>query len=130
MRGDGDELTRLVGPFWSAAKVVDALGLGSGQALDDLLRGGRLLGLTTSDGHKIFPVLQFGADADGVAEVLPGLAPVLTTLRGHDGWAVAVLLRTPAAELGSRTPLEWIAAEGDPAALATLARRVDAEWST
>lgn len=122
-----NELAAVVGPFWSAAKVRDELGVPTRQALESRRKSGTLLGVKTSDGKVIYPLSQFRR-RHGVVEVKPGLKPLLSALRDQPPWSVAVLLSTPAQELEGMTPLEWERKHGDPARLADLARTVKAEW--
>jgi hypothetical protein len=114
-----NELADLVGPFWSETKVCDALGVDA-VALQARREAGTVLGLTTSDGERVYPVSQFDRQ-DGTVEVRPALVPFLSALRRFDAWAVAVLLHTPAPELDDQTPLDWVPQDGSPEALADLA---------
>jgi hypothetical protein len=127
--GEGQqELVQTVGPFWSSAKVRAELAIPTRQALDARIRAGSVLALKTSDGALVFPVLQFRSTTSG-AEVRPALKAAIKQLRAHDPWTVALLLCTPADELDGLSPLAWTRAEYDPAALASYAQRVDAQWA-
>ena len=130
-----NELAVRLGPFWSQTKVAAALA-GPGQppktrqALNERRRSGTLLGLLTADHKTIYPVAQFHR-AHGAIEVKPGVRAMLASLRGQDPWSVALLLRTPAPELGRRTPLD-LAGSDDPRVLEQLrdlANRVHREWA-
>ena len=123
-----NRLATLLAPFWSSTKVQTELGLKSRQALDERRKSGRVLALKTSDNHRIYPVSQFQRRGNHI-EVKPELIKMLSVLRDHDPWSVAVLLHTPAPELGTLTPLDWIRKRRDTAVLETLARHVAAAWS-
>ncbi len=125
---DVNALVTWAGPFWSGKKVREELGLASRQALDARRRAHAVLGVKTSDGAVIYPVWQFERRRRGV-EVRPGVARLLSVLGRHDEWAVAVLLNTPAPELGGLTPLNWLRQGNDEATLMDFARAVDDEWS-
>jgi hypothetical protein len=123
-----NELAAFLGPFWSATKAREALRVGSRQAMESRRKSGALLGLRTSDGAIVYPVWQFRRSA-GVVEVRPPLVPMLRTLKHYDPWTVGVLLRTPAPELETLTPLDWARAGRSPEALRVLACVVAREWS-
>jgi hypothetical protein len=122
-----NELANLVAPFWSEARVCNALGIKPvvlGQRRD----AGTVLGLTTSDGVRVYPVNQFHRH-DAAVDVRPALLPLLQTLRDFDPWTVAVLLNTPAPELDNQTPLNWVGRGGSPDLVSDLARAVAREWA-
>jgi hypothetical protein len=122
-----NELADLVGPFWSRAKVSEALGVDE-RRLTARVEGGDLLELRTADGVPAYPVFQFERDSDHV-EVRPALASVFRTLRDFDPWTVAVLLHTPAPELSGSTPLEWLRSERAAEPVVGLAQTVAKEWA-
>ncbi len=124
----GNALAVWAGPFWSGPAVCRKLGLAGQAALDGRRRGRTLLGVRTCDGVDVYPIWQFRRRGQTV-DIRPEVARVLGILGGRDGWAVAVLLNTPAPELGGATPLGWVRAGGDADVLAGFARAVDAEWS-
>lgn len=127
--GNGNELADLLGPFWSGARVREALGIPTRQALDSRRRSGSVLGLKTGHGTRLYPLFQFQRHRGGRVEVKPALVPVLRTLRGFDAWAVGVLLHTTAPELDGLTPLEWTRRHRSPDAIANFARSVARNWS-
>lgn len=88
-----------VGPLWSGERVRAALGLPDREALAVLRRDRRVLGVPISDGEVVYPAWQFQQHG-ATWVVCPTLAAVLTIIGGHDGWAVAVLLNTPAPQFG------------------------------
>lgn len=122
-----NELAALAGPVWSEAKASQSLAV-TRDALAALSRTGDVLRLVTADGQFVYPVWQFSR-GDGRVEVKPGLLPLLRTLREFDGWAVALLLRTPAPELEGLSPLDWLGEGRDAEAVAALATVVAREWS-
>lgn len=122
-----NELATLLGPFWSASHVAHALALPDIEAVHEWVKDGQLLALPTSDGEHVFPVSQFSSTS-GCVEVHPHLLPIMEALRLHDPWSVALLMVTPAAELGGRTPVDCDVR--DLAALRDLARQIDREWSS
>lgn len=123
-----NELADLVGPVWSESKACAALDA-SRDVLSARREAGTLLGLTTSDGTTVYPVFQFVRRTDGQVEVRPGLLAVMGPLRAFDPWAVAVLLHTPAPELGGSTPIQWDRDGGASEALGDLADAVAREWA-
>ena len=117
------ELAALLGPFWSASRTRRALGLATPAALDAMTRDGAVLALPMRDSAVLYPVFQFQRTGDQVV-VRPALVPVLRALRSFDPWTVAVLLLTPAPELGDKTPLS-VAQSGERSPeLAALARTI------
>lgn len=120
-------LAERVGPFWSSAKVRNELGVRTRQALDSRIASGSLLAVRTADGRLLFPISQFERRGGRVV-VRDGLRPLLSTMRDQDGWSVALLIVTPAPELGGQTPLAWARSGGDPERLAHLAKQVRLEW--
>lgn len=127
MSGGPDEIAALLGPCWSETRTATAFGV-SVEDLTALRESGGALGLLAADGLWVYPVDQFQRH-DGCVRVNAGLSPVFWALRGHDPWAVAVLLHTPAPELEGATPLGWLSAGGDPEAVAALAVAVAHEWA-
>lgn len=124
---DVSELAALVAPLWSAGHTREVLGL-SQQAMLDRARAGSLLALTTSDGAVFYPVWQF-EKREGNVQVKPGLRKFVTVLRDHDQWTVAVLIKTPAAELADKSPLDWVCDGGDTTTLVTYAERLRTEFT-
>ena len=115
-----------LGPFWSAPHTATVLGLAGEEELDERRRAGRVLGRATSDGQWVYPVLQFYRDA-GTVRVRQRLVEFLRPLRGHDGWAVGLLLTTSAPELDGLSPLDWVKEQQNMQRLSRYARRVAAE---
>lgn len=125
-----NKLAQLVGKVWTGARAREELGVPTRQALQARRDTGSVLGVKASDGSVYFPLSQFRREGSKTV-VKPAMQAMFRVLRGHDPWAVAVLLHTPAPELENTTPLEWEHTHGDSAAekLRTLAQHVDREWS-
>jgi hypothetical protein len=81
-----------LGPFYDTAGLMQWLGV-SRQALADRVRRGTLLACRTSDGHLLYPILQFGR----TGQVRPGVVDVVGILgrAGADGWAIGLWLTSP-----------------------------------
>ncbi|MFC7500928.1 hypothetical protein [Nocardioides sp. GCM10030258] len=124
-----NELAELLGPFWSEARVRNALGVLTQQDLASRRRDGSVLGLESSDGVVVYPVSQFHRRPDGCTEVKPDLVPVLQTLSEFDPWAVGLFLQTPAPELDDLTPLEWMRTNRPAEGLEQLAQVLAREWA-
>jgi hypothetical protein len=114
------DLAALVGPLWSEERATASLGF--------LPSPSKILRLVTSDGTPVYPVLQF-VNVDGATIVKPMVSAMLAELGGFDGWTVAVLLNTPAEELGGLTPLDYARHGSDLGPVTDLARQVAREWS-
>ena len=114
-----------IGPFYDTPGLTAMLGI-TRQAVADRVRRRRLLAVSTQDRRLLYPVLQF----DGPT-VLAGLPDVLIAFADAtvDGWAVAAWLTTPAAALGSQTPIHWLRHGEDPAPLHLLAADTAARWA-
>lgn len=122
-----NELSTLLGPFWSGARTQEALACSDSHALRARQAEGSLLALTTSDGVTLYPVFQFHR-RNGMIEVKAPLVDVLYVLQEFDPWSVATLLRTPAPELDGLTPIEWVDAQRPRQNLRGLASKVAREW--
>jgi len=123
-----NEIADLVAPLWSADRTRRALGSPSRAAMADRRRAGTILGLKTTDGDIFYPVSQFET-FQGAVRVKPALREFFRILRDQDPWTVAVLMRTPTADLEDRCPVDWAADEGGLEVLAEYARTVNAEFS-
>jgi hypothetical protein len=124
------DLVDRVGPFWSAHKTREALGLSSRQALSERTKNGSVLALRTSDNRLLYPLWQFRRTQGNSVEVLPALRPLISGLRGADSWSVALLMVIPADDLDGATPLEVARSNNDdPKCLVPFAERVAAEWA-
>lgn len=112
-----DPMNIEAGPFYTGPALVEWLGV-SRQWIYELTKQGRVLAVVTGDGHKLYPAFQFRATGQPLPE-MPGVLAALGP--GVDGWAVAAWFTTPRAELGGRTPIEWLDDDGEPAAVLRLA---------
>src|SRR5689334_432042 len=85
-------LDQPLGPFYDTTGLVAWLGI-SRQALFDRVRRGTVLACRTSDGHLVYPSLQFGR----TGQVRPGVVEAVGafTRAGVDGWATGAWLTTP-----------------------------------
>ncbi|MEO7236711.1 MAG: hypothetical protein ABIW80_15235 [Lapillicoccus sp.] len=94
-----------IGPFYDTAGLMQWLGV-SRQALADRVRRGTLLACRTSDGHLLYPILQFGR----TGQVRPGVIDVVGILgrAGADGWAVGVWLTTPSAAFDGESAVDHL----------------------
>lgn len=96
---------RRFGKFYTTAKVMEVLGVGSRQSLTNMIGRNTILRVRTADGRNAFPALQFDEAArklvDGLREVLQVLLPVAAT-----PWTVLDWLVTPMAELGGRRAID------------------------
>lgn len=82
-------LDAALGPFYDSAGLQAWLELTADTVLD-LVRAGRLLAVSTSEGELLFPTLQFGPDG----ALLPRLDEVLKVIRDSDldDWGTALWL--------------------------------------
>ena len=94
------------------------------ESIDEQVRRGDVLCVTTSDGHRLYPSFQFDGP-DGAA--LPGLARVLAALDPHrvDPWGDAFWVRASRPELGDRSPAQALR-HGDADDVVALARQAGA----
>lgn len=109
-----------LGPFYEAASFGPLRGLQS-QSLDEQVRRGEIICLTTSDGKRVYPGFQF--DGPKLAP-LPDLALVLDALdpHGRDPWGDAIWLRETRPELEGRSPVQALR-DGDADDVTALARQ-------
>lgn len=123
-----DDLATHVGPFWSAEKVCAELNLEFAD-LQVLVSAGAVLGLETADKAPVllFAVAQFERSA-GETRVRPGIRAMLRELQDDDMWSIALVLTTPAPELGDRSTYEAAKHGTDPHDLVDFARLIHAEW--
>ena len=94
-----------IGPFYDTAGLMQWLGV-SRQALADRERRGTLLACRTSDGHLLYPVLQFGRNG----QVRPGVVDAVGILKraGADGWAIGTWLTTPSAAFEDDSAVDYL----------------------
>jgi hypothetical protein len=116
----GDPWPRLLGPLLRAEEVRELVGLSSLEALDDLVRGWRILALPTRQGGVVYPAFQFDHDGQphpSIAEVIEILAPVAIT-----PYTIASWLMSPNEFLGDETPMQMLKIGRDPQRVITEAR--------
>jgi hypothetical protein len=111
---------RQLGPLLEMRQAQQLLGVGSRQAVHDLIQRHRLLALTTDDRRTLIPLFQFretGRPYQAVPPVLRIFAKAEAT-----GWTIASWFTTPTPDLDGQTPIAWIKAGGDLDRVADAAR--------
>lgn len=100
-------------PFYDTAGLVAWLGI-SRQALFDRVRRGTVLAARTSDGHLVYPSLQFGRNG----QVRPGVqdAVGIFTRAGVDGWTVGAWLTTPSEVFEGHSAVDYLVVHRSSAA--------------
>ena len=114
-------LDQPLGPFYDTAGLVAWLGI-SRQALFDRVRRGTVLACRTSDGHLVYPSLQFGRNG----AVRPGVVEAVGafTRRGVDGWSVGAWLTTPTPVFGGQSAIDYLVVHrSSPTAVRWVAER-------
>jgi hypothetical protein len=112
--------TEALGSFYDTTRVRHLLGSVSRQAVMDRVKRRTLLGLRTSDGKWVYPVVQFTRRdqvAKGLAEVLQTFDPALV-----DDWTVAGWLVSSSPLLDNLAPIEWLKRGRDAETVRALAR--------
>lgn len=94
-----------LGAFYTIDRVRQELGGVSRQAVNERVKGRRLLRVETADGKFLFPAFQI-ADG-GVPHRLRDVLKVLLA-SGADGWTVAYWLTARAEHFGGRTALDLL----------------------
>jgi len=112
---------RPLGPFYDTAGLVAWLGI-SRQALFDRVRRGTVLACRTSDGHLVYPSLQFGR----TGLVRPGVQEAVGafTRRGVDGWSTGAWLTTASEVFDGHSAVDYLVVHRSSAA--AVARVADA----
>lgn len=112
-------------PFYDTAGLVSWLGI-SRQALFDRVRRGTVLGCRTSDGHLVYPSLQFGRNG----QVRPGVqeAVGILTRAGVDGWTIGTWLTTPSELFEGHSAVDYLVVHrSSAAAVARVAQAAAAD---
>ena len=123
-------LDQPLGPFYDTAGLVAWLGI-SRQALFDRVRRGTVLACRTSDGHLVYPSLQFGRNG----AVRPGVQEAVGafTRRGVDGWSIGAWLTTPTDAFEGHSAVDYLvvhrSSAGAVARVAELAAADAAAWA-
>lgn len=119
------------GPFYDTTGLAAWLGV-TRQALADRVRRGTLLACRSAEGHLLYPVLQFGRNA----EVRPGVVDAVGILgrAGADGWTVATWLTTPSPVFAGQSAVDHLVLHRSSQAavdLVVTAAEADASrWAT
>jgi hypothetical protein len=102
-----------LGPFYDTTGLVAWLGI-SRQALFDRVRRGTVLACRTSDGHLLYPSLQFGR----AGQVRPGVQEAVGafTRRDVDGWTIGTWLTTPTAVFEGHSAVDYLVVHRSSAA--------------
>ena len=99
---------RQLGPLLEMRQAQQLLGVGSRQAVHDLIQRHRLLGLVSEDRRTLIPLFQFneaGRPYDAVPSILRIFAEAEAT-----GWTTASWFTTPSTDLDEQTPIAWVKA--------------------
>lgn len=109
-----------LGPLLSSVQVRELLGGVSRQRVDELLRGGRLIGLSDSSSRRRFPAFQF---RDG--RPLAPLVEAFWTVAGstESDWTAAAWCTAPNEGLEESSPVAWAARAREPERLVAVAGR-------
>src|ERR671939_93432 len=103
---------RQLGPLLEMRQAQELLGVGSRQAVHDLIQRHRLLALSTEDRRTLIPLFQF-SEAGRPFEAVPSILRVFAGAEAT-GWTVASWFTTPSADLEDQTPIAWIKAGRGP----------------
>lgn len=112
---------RHLGTLLDARQVQRLLAVGTRQAVSDMLRRGKLLGLPTGKGHVLFPAFQFTEAGRPHSLVAPALEAFERA--GVGPYTVASWLISPQPLLDGETPIGWVRRGGEPAVALEAARR-------
>ncbi len=117
-----------LGPFYDTAGLVAWLGI-SRQALFDRVRRGTVLACRTSDGHLLYPSLQFGRNGS----VRPGVQDAVGafTRKGVDGWSIGAWLTTASSAFDGQSAVDYLVVHrSSAAAVAQVAQLAAADAAT
>jgi hypothetical protein len=117
---------RHLGVLLDSAEVQKLLKVGTRQAVSDLAKRGRILGLPTAGGRWLFPAFQFGPGGRPHA-VLPAVLKVFQKT-GVSPYTVASWFRTAQGTLDGKNPLEWLAEKKPEEDLLRAAARTAARF--
>lgn len=112
---------RHLGKMLDSRQVQELLGVQTRQAVHDLMKRGRLLGLPLKARQWVYPSFQFSGSGRPYT-VLPEV------LRAFDGvastpYTVASWLVSPNPLLDDQTPIDWLASGGDADRVRLAAQR-------
>ena len=102
---------RHLGPLLDLRQAQQLLGVGSRQAVHDLIQRHRLLALTTEEHRTLIPVFQFSESGRPYAAV-PPLLRIFAEVEATS-WTTASWFTTPTQDLENETPIAWIRAGRD-----------------
>ena len=111
---------RQLGPLLDMRQAQQLLGVGSRQAVHDLIQRHRLLAVFTQDRRTLIPSFQF-AESGRPHEAIPPILRIFAEAEAT-GWTVASWFTTPSTDLDGQTPLDWIRTDGDLATVLDAAR--------
>ena len=109
-----------LGPLLEMRHAQQLLGVGSRQAVHDLIQRHRLLALTTEDRRTLIPVFQF-TEAGRPYEAVPPILRIFAQAEAT-GWTTASWFTTPCPELDGQSPMAWISEGRDLDAVLDAAR--------
>jgi hypothetical protein len=95
-----------LGPLLDMRQAQELLGVGSRQAVHDLIQRHRLLALSSEGRRTLIPAFQF-SETGRPYEAVP---PILRIFAEADatGWTVASWFTTPRPDLADETPIAWV----------------------
>jgi len=119
---------RQLGPLLEMRQAQELLGVGSRQAVHDLIGRHRLLALSTEDRRTLIPLFQFTAKGRPY-EAVPPILRIFADAEAT-GWTVASWFTTPSPDLEEQTPIAWIRTRRDLEAVldATRAAAAPLRW--
>jgi hypothetical protein len=111
-----------LGRMLSREEVQELLGLKSRQAVHDLVKRGRLLGLATQSGRPFYPAFQFDLEN---GRTYPPLTPSIKLFNeaGVDPYTAASWFCEPQSLLEELSPAEWMRRRRPDSLLIEAARR-------
>jgi len=111
---------RQLGPLLDMRQAQQLLGVGSRQAVHDLIQRQRLLAVSTQDRRTLIPAFQF-ADSGRPHAAVPPILRIFAEAKAT-GWTVASWFTTPSTDLDGETPLDWMRASRDVETVLDAAR--------
>lgn len=113
-----------LGSLLDGQQVRCLLGVRTRQAVHDLVKRRRLLGLPSAEGRLVFPAIQFAPDGRPYAAL-----PAILELFEHAAespYTIGSWLASPQPILDGQTPAAWLRAGNDPHQVIEAARRAAA----
>jgi hypothetical protein len=112
---------RHLGAMLDSRQVQELLGVQTRQAVNDLMKRGRLLGLPVKPRRWAFPSFQFSSSGRPYA-VLPDILAAFEGVAATP-YTVASWFVSPHPLLASQTPAAWLRSGGDPEVVRQAALR-------